>query len=146
MADEIANAVARVQDIVQSMTTVTFKSYPDFPIENADPFPMSIAYMSSGTFVASNASTTHIFPVIRAEFHFSRVNLKRVYQDIYNVAIEFSRRMAGDPTLNATVITIVATNDQQLQFVARPFNWGTVTSEALIFEIPIKLMKAPIAP
>jgi len=146
MASEVANAVARVQDIVQTFTTVTFKSYPDFPVENADPFPMSIAYMSGGTFIASNASTTHLFPIIRVEFHFSRVNLKKVYQDIYNVAIEFSRRLAGDPTLNGTVTTIVSTDDQPLQFTARPFDWGTVVSEALIFEIPIKLLKAPITP
>jgi len=144
MADEVANAVARVQDIVQAVTSVTFKSFPDYPIENADPFPMSVAYMSGGAFMATNATTTLLFPIIRAEFHFSRVNLKRVYQDIYNVAIEFSRRLAGDPTLNATVQTIVATGDQPLTFTTRPFNWGTVQSEALIFEIPIKLMKAPL--
>lgn len=146
MSGEVANAVARVQDIVDAITSVTFKSFPDFPVEHADAFPMSIAYMSGGKFIATNYTTTHLFPVIRAEFHFSRVNLKKAYQDIYNVAVEFSTRLAGDPTLNGTVNTIVSTDDQPLEWVCRPFEWGAVKSEAMIFEIPIKLLETPIQP
>lgn len=146
MADEVTNAVVQVQAIVAALTSVTFKSRPTYPIENADPFPMSIVYMSGGNLIASNKSTAHIFPTIRAEFHFSRANLQDVYPTIYNVAIEFARRLAGNPTLTGTVDTIVATNDAQLPFEARPFDWGKVVSEALIFEIPLKLLKAPITP
>lgn len=145
MASEVANAIARIQDIVGALTTVTFKSYPDFPIENADPFPMAITYESAGDFFCVG-KTVYIFPVIRTEMHFSRVNLKNAYTNIYNVSIEFAERLAGDPTLNATVETIIMTDAQRVSFLSRPFDWGSVKSEALIFEIPIKLLKAPITP
>lgn len=74
----IDTAIARLQDLVQECTTVAVKSAPDYPIENADPFPMSIAYIS-GVSSYTNASTTFVFPVITLEIHFSRVNLRETH-------------------------------------------------------------------
>ncbi len=99
----IDTAIARLQDLVQECTTVTIKSAPDYPIENADPFPMSIAYISGVSAYAMNATTTPIFPVITLEIHFSRVNLKDVYTKLNAIALELPKRIAGDPTLNGTV-------------------------------------------
>jgi len=139
----IDNAIARLQDLVQECTGVTIKSAPDYPIENADPFPMSVAYISGGSARFTNASTTHIFPVLSLEIHFSRVNIKNTYQNINAIALELPRRLAKDPTLNATVSTILATNDQPLTWTVSPFDWGKVQSEMLKFEIYLKTLQTP---
>lgn len=144
MANSVDDAIARLQDIVQSSSDVTFKSYPDYPIENADPFPMSIAYVADGNFTFTNASIHHNFVQIRLELHFSRVNLKNTYQQINATVLELPRRLAADPTLNGTVETIVATRDNPIAYTVRPFEWGKVQSELLQFVIPVKLLKSPI--
>jgi len=139
----IDNAIARLQDLVQACTTLTIKSAPDYPVENADPFPMSVAYLSSGYARFTNASTTHIFPTLSLEVHFSRVNIKNTYQNINAIALELPRRLAADPTLNGTVSTMIATNDQPITWEVSPFSWGAVQSEMLKFSIPFKTLQTP---
>lgn len=145
MTNAIDNAIARIQDIVGALTSVNFKSYPDYPIENADPFPMSIAYIGGGEFRATNATIHHNFPIISVEFHFSRINLKQTYQQINLVVLEFPKRIAGDPTLNGAIDTVIMTQDQPITYIVRPFEWGKVTSQMLMFSIPIKTLQAPQA-
>lgn len=139
----IDNAIARLQDLVQECTGVAIKSAPDYPIENADPFPMSAAYLSSGRARFTNASTVHVFPVITLEIHFSRVNIKNTYQNINAIALELPRRLAKDPTLNGNVSTILATPENELVWEVAPFNWGSIQSEMLKFSIPFKTLQTP---
>jgi hypothetical protein len=148
----IDSAIARLQDLAQACTTVVFKSAPDYPVENVEPFPCSIAYIVNGTFRLTNRTIHRNFPVIAVEMHFSRVNLKQAYQQINAIAIEFPRRLAADPTLNGTVDTIIATQDQPITYEVRPFTWGVqregapvVTSQMLSFNIPIKTLQAPLS-
>lgn len=150
MTNVIDNAVARLQDISQAMTSVTIKSAPDYAIENADPLPMSVAYLASGSFQAMNATTTIFLPVINVEFHFSRQNLKQAYKDIYAVALEFSQRLHGDVTLNGYVDTIFTSDNQSIPYTVRPYSWGKPTNTApefftqmLLFEIPFKYITTP---
>lgn len=139
----IDNAIARLQDLVQEITGLTIKSAPDYPIENADPFPMSVAYLSSGEVEFRNANLTRIFPVISLEIHFSRVNLKNTYQNINAVALELPRRLAKDPTLNGTVATIVSTAENRIAWTVAPFDFGKVMSQMLKFDIPVKTLQTP---
>jgi len=139
----IDNAIARLQDLVQECTGVTIKSAPDYPIENADPFPFSAAYLSAGNFRFTNASMTHIFPTLTLEIHFSRINIKNTYQNINAIALELPRRLAKDPTLNGTVSTIVATQDQPISWEVAPFEYGSIKSQVLKFEIPFKTLQTP---
>ena len=140
----IDTAIARLQDLVQGCTTVTIKSAPDYPIENADPFPMSIAYISGVSAYAMNATTTPIFPVITLEIHFSRVNLRDTYIKLNAIALELPKRIAGDPTLNGTVDTVIMTRDEPLEGTITPFDWGGVKSEMLKFQIRVKMLETPI--
>lgn len=139
----IDNAIARLQDIVGEITGLTIKSSPDYPTEQADPFPFSAAYISGGEAEFTNASLTRMFPVLALEIHFSRVNLKNTYQNINAVALELPRRLAKDPTLNGTVSTIIATRDQRLTWSVSPFEWGKVQSQMLKFDIPFKTLQTP---
>jgi hypothetical protein len=142
-ATTIDNAIARLQDLVQACTTLTIKSAPDYPIENADPFPFSAAYLSAGSFEFTNASTTKMFPVLTLEIHFSRVNIKDTYQNINAIALELPRRLAKDPTLNGTVSSIVATASDRITWEVAPFEYGSIKSQVLKFEIPFKTLQAP---
>lgn len=149
MTNVIDNAIARVQNIVAAMTSVTFKSAPDYPTDNIEPFPCSICYIGGGQFMATNATIHHNFPMLNIEFHFSRVNLKQTYQQINAVALEFPKRIVADPTLDATVDTVIMTRDQPITYTVRPFQWSppnvtpVITSQMLLFSIPIKTLQAP---
>lgn len=143
MTNAIDNATARIQDLVATMTGITIKSAPDYPIENLDPLPMCIAFAGGGQFHAVNKTTLLNFPVINVEFHFSRVNLKQMQQQMNAVAFEFPKLLAGDPTLNGTVQTIVMPQDAPIQYDSKPFEWATVTTQMMLFAIPVKLLQAP---
>ena len=144
MSNAIDLAVARIQDLAQGMTGITIKSAPDYPIENADPLPMVVTYVSGGNFQATNATLLHNFPTISAEFHFSRVNLKQATQQVNAVAFEFPRWLAGDPTLNSTVTSIVFGEDNTLPYAVRPFDFGKVQTQMLVFTIPVKILTSPL--
>lgn len=147
----VDNAIARLQNIVQACTGVTFKSAPDYPVENIEPFPCSICYISDGVFHLTNATIHHNFPSLALELHFSRTNLKQAYQQINAIAIEFPKRLASDPTLNGTITTVVATADAPIVYEVRPFFWtpqnaqNQVVTMMLKFTIPIKTLQAPQA-
>jgi hypothetical protein len=152
-AVSIDSAIARLQDISQALTSVVIKSAPDYPIENEEPLPMSVAYLASGSFEAVNKDALKFLPKVNVEFHFSRVNLKQAYQQIYAVALEYSKRLQGDPTLAAAVHTIYGNGDDTVPFTVRPFVWRerTATSAAfatqmLMFEITLKTLESPINP
>lgn len=146
----IDNAIAKLQDHVQACTTVAFKSAQDYPTDNVEPFPCSVAFIGGGQFNFTNA-TVHInFPVISLELHFSRVNLKQAYQQIDAIAIELPKRLAKDPTLGGTIDTIIASRDNPITYEVRPFQWTPqgvtpiITSQMLKFNIPVKTLQAPI--
>jgi hypothetical protein len=148
MANEIDNAIARIQDIAAALTTVpptgtTITALADYPIEAAGKFPFVVSYLSGGNFNFTNASMMRNFPSIRVEFHFSRTNLQQAYQQIYAVALEFPKRLSGDPRLNNTIDTIVASADAPIPYEVRPFEWAQISSQMLAFTIPVKTLQAP---
>jgi hypothetical protein len=146
MANAIDNAVVRVQDIVLQMSSITIKSAPDYPIENADPCPFVATYAGSGEFYAGNGTMLKNFPVLNVEFHFSRVNIKQMQQQINAVAYEFPRRIAGDPTLNGTVETVVMTEERRIPYTVAPFEWANTATQRLLFQLPLKLKLSDMTP
>lgn len=144
MANNLDDAVSRIQEIVNECSSVKFMSYPEYPIENADPFPMSVCFVDNGTFNFTNATIHHNFPVIRLELHFSRINLKQAYQQINALVIELPRRLAGDPTLGGNIETVLATKDQPAAYRVLDFEYGKIKSKMLLFMIPVKTLKSPL--
>jgi hypothetical protein len=148
MPNAIDNAIARIQDIAASLSTVppsgtTIKAAADYPVEAAQPFPFCVSYLSGGQFRLTNKTIHHNFPAIRVEFHLSRVNLMQAYQQATAIALEFPKRLAADPTLNDTITTIVATQDEAIAYEVRPFEWAGVVSQMVAFTIPVKTLQAP---
>jgi hypothetical protein len=141
--NDIDRAAARIQDLVRAIPGITIKSAPDYPGENAEPLPFCVVYAANGAFHATNATVLHNFPVIAVEFHFSRLNLKQMQQQINTVVYEFPRRLAGDPTLDGNVITVLMTQENQVEYTSGPFEWAGVTTHRLLFPVPIKLRPTP---
>jgi hypothetical protein len=141
MSNAIDSATARIQDIVLAMTGITIKSAPDYPIENADPFPFVASYAGDGTATAVNATLLENFPALFVEFHLSRVNIKQMQQQINAVVYEFPARLAGDPTLAGYVDTI----NFPISYTVAPFNWGKVQSQRVLFTLPVKVKENPVA-
>jgi hypothetical protein len=146
MANAIDNAAARVQDIVLQMSSITIKSAPDYPIEAADACPFVASFAGSGEFYAGNATMLKNFPVLNVEFHLSRVNIKQMQQQINAIVYEFPRRIAGDPTLNGTVETVVMTDESRITYTVTPFEWAGVTTQRVLFQLPIKLKLSDMTP
>lgn len=149
MTNAIDSALTRIDNIVKAMSSVTFRGALDFPTDSPPPFPFALAYLGGGEFHATNATIHHNFPAINVEFHFSRLNPSQASKQINAVALEFPKRLAGDPTLNSTIDTIVMGRDEPIQYTVRPFQWSApnvtpiVTSQMLLFSIPIKTLQAP---
>jgi hypothetical protein len=148
MPNAIDNAIARLQNIAASLSTIpptgtVIHAESDYPTEAAQPFPFSIAYLSAGRFRATNGTIHHNFPTIKVEIHFSRGNLKQAYEQINAAALEFPKRLVADPTLDGTIQTMVFGSENEIEYAARPFDYGTIKSQVLEFDIPLKLLQAP---
>ena len=143
MPNVIDNAVARVQAIGAAMEAVSIKSAADYPTEAANPFPMMVTFVSSGTATLGNATTLYVYPSLRVEFHFSPVDLKQTQKDINAVIIEFMQRVAGDPTLAGLISTVQAGEDSPVIFNQSPAEYNKLKSQMLVFTLPFKIMLTP---
>jgi hypothetical protein len=144
--NSVDGAIARLQALARACSSVTIKSAPDYPVENAEPLPFSIAHLVSGNGIAQNATSTKLIMTAGVDFLFTRDNLKLAYQQSDAIAFEYMQRLHGDPTLNGTIDTIIMTNDQPATFSVEPFEWGAVTLHGLLFTIAFKTLETPMAP
>jgi hypothetical protein len=143
MASEIDNAAARLADLARGMTSITIKSAPDYMVENVEPCPFAAIYASGARVYATNSTVLHNYVTIAVEFHVSRVNIKVMQQQANAIMYEFPRRLAGDPTLNGTVETILFSADNPIEATSGPFEWGQVTTHRILFPVPVKFRPAP---
>jgi hypothetical protein len=144
MASEIDNAVARLADIVLSMSTIAIKSAPDYMVENVEPCPFAAIYASGARVYATNSTVLHNYITIAVEFHLSRINIKQMQQQANAIMYEFPRRLAGDPTLNGTVETILFSADNPIEATSGPFEWQQVSTHRILFPVPVKFRPAPL--
>jgi hypothetical protein len=135
----IDNAIKRLQAIALACEDVKIKHAPDYPIDDAAVMPFSIAHLISGTSQADNASTCRFLPVVAVDFHFSRVSIGNAYKQIDLIAIEYARRLSGDPTLAGAVDTIVF----PVSFQVVAAEWDRVATQMLRFSVPLKTLETP---
>jgi maleate cis-trans isomerase len=137
----VESAIQRLQALALACEGVKIKQAPDYPIDDAAVLPMSIAHIISGTGTANNADTLQFQPTIAVDIHFSRVSLRNAYTQASLIALEYMQRLAGDPTLDGAVDTIVF----PVAFRIVPATWDDVTTQMLRFEIPLKTLETPTA-
>lgn len=136
----VDDAIARIQDLALACTTVTIKAAPDLPVDDATVLPLVITHLmgGSGTIVGGVAQ---LALNICADFYFTRTSIKDAYSKIDSIVPEFLQRLAGDPTLNSKVTTVIypvtVSPPQAVDFNA-------VSTLMVRFTIPCKFMEAVI--
>ena len=142
MTNTVDDAIARLQALALQCTSVIIKAAPSYPVEDTSVLPLSIAHLSNGEITVGEASTIGFIPtVVMVDFHFSRTSIKQAYQQCNLIFYEYSKRLAGDPTLNGKVDTIIFPVSWRVQ----PSQWDKVTTQLLRFSIPVKILDIPQA-
>jgi hypothetical protein len=136
----IDDAINRLQHLALRCTSVRIKSAPDFPVEDAGMLPLSIAHAVQGEITVGDASTVGFVPcTISVDFYFNRVSMKQAYEQIDAIIDEYGRRLAGDPTLNGKVDTIIF----PVPYSVRPATWDKVATQMLQFLVSVKVLDTP---
>lgn len=136
----IDDAIGRLQYHALAITSETVRGAPSYPTEDASVLPLAIAYIANGTGSADDASTARLLLTVNVDFHVNRMSMKSAYTQLNNIIPEYLRRLAGDPTLNAKVDTIVF----PVSFTVMPAQWDKVVTQMASFQVPLKFRETPI--
>ncbi len=140
MSNLIDDAIARLQYHALSLTDAKIKGAPTYPVEDASVLPLAIAYISEGTGNVDDVTTARMLLNVKVDFHVSRISMKSAYMELNAIIPQFLRRLAGDPTLNGKVDTIIF----PVSFTVSPAQWDRVVTQMVSFTIPLKFREAPI--
>jgi hypothetical protein len=135
----IDDAVARLQYHALAITSTTVRGAPSYPVEDATVLPLAIAYISEGTGSADDSTTARLLLTVKVDFHVSRMSMKSAYTELNNIIPEYLRRLAGDPTLNGKVDTIIF----PVTFAVMPAQWDRVVTQMASFSVPLKFRDTP---
>ena len=135
----IDDAVQRLQTIALAITSETVRGAPSYPVEDASVLPLAIAHIASGSGQADEATTARLLLTVNVDFHVSRVSMKSAYTQLNNIIPEFLRRLAGDPTLNGNVDSIVF----PVTFNVSAAQWDRVVTQMASFAVPLKFRETP---
>ena len=135
----IDDAIARLQYHALAITSTTVRGAPAYPVEDATVLPLAIAYISDGTGSADDSTTARLLLTVKVDFHVNRMSMKSAYTELNNIIPEYLRRLAGDPTLNGKVDTIVF----PVSFQVMPAQWDRVVTQMASFSVPLKFRETP---
>lgn len=137
----IDSAILRLQElaIAASSSDVTIKYAPDYPVDDATVLPLSIAHVISGQATAVSKTDLQLEPVVAVDFHHNRTSLKQAYKEIDAVILNFTKLLAGDPSLNDTIDTI----QFPVTYEVVPAEWDRVVTQMCRFTIPFKTLETP---
>lgn len=134
------DAILKLQTHVLALSDVTVKSAPNHPTEGLPQLPASFVYIGNGTATAESADTVRIMPTLIVDVHFSPNIFKHAFGNVNALIPELCKRLAGDPTLGATVDTIIF----PINYSVFPYEWNQTFTIVARFEIPVKFRKEPI--
>ena len=140
MTTYIDSAVARLQALALACTSVSIKSAPNFPVENAEPAPFVVSYIRRGENTGGDSTFFNLIPTVEVIFFFNRSSLADAYAKSDAIALEYNQRLCGDPTLSETVGTI----EFPVTFEVGPAEWNKVPFTALTFTIKLNSIKNPV--
>jgi hypothetical protein len=135
----IDDAILRLQTLALAITSEDVRAAPSYPTESAPVLPLAIAYIAEGTGQADDITTARLLLTINVDFHVRRDSMKSAYTQLNNIIPEYLKRLAGDPTLNGAVDTIVF----PVSFSVTPAQWNTVVTQMVSFSIPLKFIETP---
>jgi len=134
------DAIVKLQAHALALATITVRGAPSYPTEDATVLPLAIAHVANGTGQADESTTCRMLVNLKVDFHVSRQTMKGAYTQINLIIPEFLERLAGDPTLGATVETIVF----PVSFEVSPVQWNTIPTQMVSFTVPVKYRESPI--
>lgn len=135
----VDDAIDRLQTLALACTTVNVRGAPSKPVEDASVLPLAIAHITEGSGSADDASTARLLLTVNVDFHFNRVSMKGAYTEINKLIPEYLQRLAGDPTLNGKVDTIIF----PVTFSVSAAQWDRVTTQMVSFRVPMKFIESP---
>lgn len=135
----IDDAIGRLQYHALAITSETVRGAPSYPTEDASVMPLAIAYIANGTGSIDDSTTARLLLTVNVDFHVNRTSMKSAYTQLNNIIPEYLRRLAGDPTLNAKVDTIVF----PVSFTVMPAQWDRITTQMASFQVPLKFRETP---
>jgi hypothetical protein len=135
----IDDAILQLQTHALALTSEDVRAAPSYPVETASVLPLAIAYILDGTAEAVEATTVKMLYTINVDFHVRRDSMKSAYTQLNNIIPEFIQRLAGDPTLGATVDTI----NFPVTFTVTPAQWDAVVTQMASFSVPLKFRETP---
>jgi hypothetical protein len=127
------DAITRLQ--VLALSSAKMKAAPYYPVASATMLPLAIAYVASGNLTAVNATDAKLIFNINVDIHFPENDLTSLYKMIYEFIPDYLKRLAGDPTLNTKVSTIVY--PVTFSYVGG-VEYNTVKTQLMQFVVPIK--------
>ena len=135
----IDDAVSRLQYHALAITGTTVRGAPSYPTEDASVLPLAIAYISDGTGNIDDSTTARLLMTVKVDFHVNRMSMKSAYTELNNIIPEYLRRLAGDPTLNGKVDTIIF----PVSFTVTPAQWDRAVTQMVSFSVPLKFRETP---
>ena len=138
MAGIIDNAITRLQQIALECAPV--KSAPQQPPESAAVLPVSVAHIVSGNGEVQSRGEVQMILNIGVDIHVNMQTLKSAYDQMNTIIPAYLKRLAGDPTLNSSVATIV----YPVTFEIVATQWNTTPTLMAGFTVPIKFREDTI--
>jgi len=135
----LTTAVSRVLAIGRQCTGVKIASSPP---DSLDVLPAVVAWPQSGSLSGMDATFSRGIHNIRCEMHVARDVLPTAIATLTGWAEQFPHLLAGDPTLDGAISTVVFPVTYDLLFV----EWGGTPTLALAWTVPVKILGAPVAP
>ncbi len=135
----IDDAITRLQYHALAITGTTVRGAPPYPVEDATVLPLAIAYISDGTGSIDDSTTARLLLTVKVDFHVNRISMKSAYTELNAIIPEYLKRLAGDPTLNGKVDTIVF----PVSFQVMPAQWDRITTQMASFQVPLKFRETP---
>lgn len=135
----IDDAIARLQYHALAISSTTIRGAPSHPVEDATVLPLAIAYIAEGSGNVDDSTTARLLLTVKVDFHVNRMSMKSAYTELNNIIPDFLKRLAGDPTLNGKVDTIIF----PVTFMVMPAQWDRVVTQMASFTIPLKFRETP---
>ena len=119
MANELANAVAAVQDIVGAISGI--RGAPDTPPDQINMFPFSIAYPTSGDWRRTRIGTREGVQSIAVELHFSRTGLARDVAEALPYGDSVVEALLANLSLSGAIFDL-----NNISWTFGPMKWGGI--------------------
>lgn len=136
MANELANAVAAVQDVVGAITGI--RGAPDTPPDQINVFPFSVAYPTNGSWRRTRPGTREGVQKIAVEIHFSRTGLARDVAEALPFGDTVAEALLGNLTLAGTVFDL-----NSIDWTFGPMKWGGIDTLGWRFLLAVHMEADP---